>query len=467
MTSYGLSPEGAFEDTLRDGITAAKNDSRKLARRLLERCTRMDPHDARPWLWLTEIADDPDEKREYLESALAADPNNILARRGLALLTGKIKQEDLLPIGDGVQPRQNLEPVAAQTKKYLACSQCGGETEFNPQSQSLRCKYCGFEHEIDAQLAADRSEQVLEFVLPTPRAHHWAEVQHHLNCKKCGADSLWPTGQRALRCPFCGSNQLIESQETKNLVDPHVIGPIQIDETKALQLVKNWLGVGWFTPDDLSTSVSNQKTSLRPAYYPFWTFDGTLELHWRCEVNEGSSDDPRWVSRSGVEYQMFDDMLVPGSKSITRQQTEKIGPFKLKEVVEFVPEFLAGWPALTYDISLADATLAARENVIRKFRRAMHRKILPHRQKRNLSTGTHRWSGMTFKYVLLPLWVGTYQYKGQNYSILINGQTGEINGQKPRDTVNTVAIVLSVILTFIAILVGLYLLGDVMGWISF
>ena len=74
---------------------------------------------------------------------------------------------------------------------------------------------------------------------------------------------------------------------------------------------------------------------------------------------------------------------------------------------------------------------------------------------------------MTFKYVLLPLWVGTYQYKGQNYSILINGQTGEINGQKPRDTVNTVAIVLSVILTFIAILVGLYLLGDVMGWISF
>ena len=101
MTSYGLSPEGAFEDTLRDGITAAKNDSRKLARRLLERCTRMDPHDARPWLWLTEIADDPDEKREYLESALAADPNNILARRGLALLTGKIKQEDLLPIGDG------------------------------------------------------------------------------------------------------------------------------------------------------------------------------------------------------------------------------------------------------------------------------------------------------------------------------------------------------------------------------
>ena len=308
---------------------------------------------------------------------------------------------------------------------------------------------------------------MLEFVLPTRQGHEWAEAQHHLMCQNCGADSLWPTGQRALRCPFCGSSQLIESQETVNLVDPQVIGPIEIDEKEAIKFAKNWLGKGWFTPDDLSTSVSNQKTSLRPAYYPFWTFDGTLEMHWRCEVNEGSSDDPRWVSRSGVEYQMFDDMLVSGSKAISSKQTDKISPFKLKEVVEFKPEFLAGWPALTYDISLADATLSAREKVIHKFRGSMHRKILPNRKKRNLSTGAHKWSGMTFKYVLLPLWVGTYQYKGQNYSILINGQSGKVSGQKPRDTVNAVAIIISIILTIVAILVGLYLLGDMMGWLNF
>jgi len=234
---------------------------------------------------------------------------------------------------------------------------------------------------------------------------------------------------------------------------------------QALQFAEDWLGKGWFTPDDLSESA--QKTALRPAYYPFWTFDGTLELHWRCEVNEGSDEDPHWVSRTGVEYEMFDDVLIPGSKAITRKKADKISPFKLKEVVEFKPEFLAGWPALTYDISLADATLVARETIIRKFRRSMHNKILPHRKKRNLSTGTHKWSGMTFKYVLLPLWIGAYQYKGQSYSILINGQTGKVVGKKPRDTVNTVAIILSIILTIIAILVGLYLLGNFMGWLNF
>lgn len=464
MTSYGFSSEGEYEDTLRDGITAAKNDSRMLARRILERCIRQNPNDARPWIWLTEISDDPDEKRQYLESALSADPYNLTAKRGLALLTGQIKEEDLLPMGEGVQPRGIQEPVAARTKESFTCPQCGGQTKFEPNIQKVRCLYCGHEYQVESQIAADSAEQALDFFLPTQQGHHWAEAQHHLECQRCGAHSLWPTGQQTLRCPFCGSGQLIESQETQSLIDPQVIGLMEIDEPEAIQAATQWLGKGWFTPDDLSDSAS--KTSLRPAYYPFWTFDGTLELNWRCEVNEGDSENPRWVSRTGVEYQMFDDLLVPGNKIISFKQLEKISPFKLKEVREFKPEFLAGWPTLTYDIPLAEATLAAREQIVRKFRRSMHRKVLPHRQKHNLTTGGHRWTGMTFKYVLLPLWVGTYQYQEENYPILINGQTGEVNGEKPRDTVKSVAIILSIFFTIIAVLAGLFILATEMGWLN-
>jgi len=336
--------------------------------------------------------------------------------------------------------------------------------EFNLDTQKLRCLFCGFENEIESQKAADSGEQVLEFVLPTHRGHQWAEAQHHLSCKDCGAASLWPIGQRALRCPYCGSNQLVESQETTNLVDPQAIGLMEIDENKAIQLAKDWLGKGWFSPDDLSTYASARKTALHPAYYPFWTFDGTLELSWRCEVNEGSDNNPRWISRTGVEYEMFDNMLIPGNKNITPKELEKIAPFKLKEVLEFKPDFLAGWPALTYDIPLAKATLSARESVVRKVRRTLHRRVMPHRQKRNLTPGSHKWSGMTFKHVLLPLWVGTYQYQGQDYSIMINGQTGKASGEKPRDTIKTIAIILSIFLTILAVLAGLFVLATEMGW---
>lgn len=463
--TFGFSPQDEFEDTLHDGITAAKNESYRLAQRLLEKAARMQPYDARPWIWLTEITDDLDEKRAYLENALAADPGNSAARRGLALLTGKIKAAELLPIGEGIRPREAQTPVAAHTLQKFTCPQCGGRVEFDLQAQNAACIYCGFQQAVEQQPAAGVSEQVLDFVLPTARGHHWAEGQRHLRCSSCGAESLWPVGQSALSCPFCGSNQMIESEETANLVDPQAIGLMEIDPIKAQEFVKTWFGEGWFSPDDLIQA--SRKIALRPAYYPFWTFDGTLELNWRCDVNEGNSDAPNWVACSGVEYKMFDDILISGNQAITPKDIRALSPFKLKEIVEFQPEFLAGWPALTYDIPLSEAALGGREQVIREARRNLHRRVMPGKEKRNLTTGAVNWSGMTFNYVLLPLWIGQYRYKGQDFNIVMNGQTGEISGEKPRDNLKAAAIIISIALTVVVVIAFLALIAAEMGWIRF
>lgn len=425
----------------------------------------MQPNDARPWLWLTETTTDPAEKRQYLESAVAAEPHNMAARRGLALLAGKLRQDELLPLGAGIQPRREQSPLDAHTEQRFVCPKCGGQVEFDIHTQKVACLYCGFTQEIEPQRAAGVSEQVLDFVLPTARGHHWAESQHYLRCASCGAGSLWEACQSALSCPYCGSNQLIESEETANLVDPHAIGLMEVDEHKARQLVEDWLGKGWFSPDDLISST--RKTTLRPAYYPFWTFDGTLELHWRCEVNEGDSDAPNWVARSGVEYRLFDDILISGNRAISAKEVKAISPFKLKDIVEFQPQYLAGWPALTYDIPLAQATLDGREQVIREVRRSLHRRVLPGKEKRNLTTGAVNWSGMTFNYVLLPLWVGRYRYKGQDFTFWINGQTGEIGGDKPRDRLKAAAIIASILLTIVAVIAFLLVLAAEMGWLTF
>ncbi len=464
MNSFGFSPQDEYEDTLRSGITAAKNGSKRLARRLLERAADMRAGDARPWLWLTEITDDPDEKRHCLEQAVAIDPYNAAARRGLALLTGKLQADEILPQGESVQPSQSDEPVQAKTKQSFACPQCGGTVEFDIQNQQVHCPYCGYEQDIERGQSAEAAEQVLDFVLPTERGHQWAANQRQLSCQNCGAVSLWAVGQRATRCPYCQSNQVIEAEESAQLVDPQVIGLIEIDKEQAIRNAKAWLGQGWFSPDDLSKSV--QKMTLQPAYYPFWTFDGTLEIQWSCEVKEGYGDNDEWVYRSGAEFEMFDDVLVPGNKSLSWRQINAITPFNVKEAVEFKPEYLAGWPALTYDIPLTKATLAARERVVQQIRRELYRRVMPTRQKRNLDVGAGRWSGMTFKHILLPIWVGAYPYQGESYQILINGQTGEVDGEKPRDTVKTVTIILSVLLTIIVLLIFFFILAAEMGWIA-
>ena len=108
----------------------------------------------------------------------------------------------------------------------------------------------------------------------------------------------------------------------------------------------------------------------------------------------------------------------------------------------------------------------AREQVVRSVRKTLHSRVMVTQQKRNLDTGAVNWTDMTFKHVLLPIWTGTYTYKDNEYKILINGQTGKVNGDKPRDTVKTFAIIASVIATLLALgLIGLVVAVS-MGWIQ-
>ncbi|MFN2237295.1 MAG: hypothetical protein ACK2U1_23950, partial [Anaerolineales bacterium] len=74
------------------------------------------------------------------------------------------------------------------------------------------------------------------------------------------------------------------------------------------------------------------------------------------------------------------------------------------------------------------------------------------------------WIDMTFKYVLLPLWIGTYHYQGKPYQVLVNGQTGKVSGEKPRDSIKTIMIFTGMILSLLIILSFLALFGLQMGW---
>ena len=42
-----------------------------------------------------------------------------------------------------------------------------------------------------------------------------------------------------------------------------------------------------------------------------------------------------------------------------------------------------------------------------------------------------RMSDVTFKHVLLPVWVAAYKYSGQSYRFVVNGQTGRVQGERP------------------------------------
>ena len=40
-------------------------------------------------------------------------------------------------------------------------------------------------------------------------------------------------------------------------------------------------------------------------------------------------------------------------------------------------------------------------------------------------------SAVTFKHILLPVWMAAYKYNGQTYRFVVNGRTGRVQGERP------------------------------------
>jgi hypothetical protein len=246
------------------------------------------------------------------------------------------------------------------------------------------------------------------------------------------------------------------------MVDPQVLGPFKIDPKETTNYIRTWLGKGMLAPDNLA--VEHAGMQLHPAYYPFWLFEGTLEIPWFCDVNVGTGRLAQWEAHTGSQFENFKHVLIPGLRKLLPAEVAGIEPFMLDELVEFSPEYLAGWMALTYDVPLADASLKARENVAKNVKRSIESLVETSHPKRNFSTGAGKWSGLTYKLALLPIYIGNYVFQGNRYRLLMNGQTGKVSGKKPLDRIKVammavIALILLVVIVVILITIGRAITG--------
>ena len=54
---------------------------------------------------------------------------------------------------------------------------------------------------------------------------------------------------------------------------------------------------------------------------------------------------------------------------------------------------------------------------------------------------------LTFKHVLLPVWLAAYRYRGKSFRFVVNGRTGAVEGERPYSAVKiAIAVVIGLIL---------------------
>jgi DNA-directed RNA polymerase subunit RPC12/RpoP len=384
------------------------------------------------WLWLSEVEDDPKRKRDCLENVLAFDPANGPARRGLALLDGRLKAEDVIDPNRPIAPvAPNVSPSPKGVRRY-ACPKCGGRMAYDAAKRSLTCEYCGnhlFEYQA-LQQGALISEQDFAATLPTAKAYRWElPAERVLKCEACGATFTLPPLHVSGTCPFCGSNHVVTAT-TAELIQPEAVLPFQFNADVAVKFIRGWIDQQKYRPDDLDDRAAIAKP--RGVYWPCWTFDLGGTMNWRALVGEQHGKQTAWIPRSEVYLVYHDDLLVPATQSLSQDLLNDILEFDTKALVPYSTDLLADYAAEIYQIPLSDASLVARQRALKIGQEHVQQNTLAGENYKDFFMNTGGMVIESYKLVLLPIWVTAYRYKKEKFSVVVNGQSGVVSGQVPR-----------------------------------
>jgi hypothetical protein len=236
-----------------------------------------------------------------------------------------------------------------------------------------------------------------------------------------------------------------------------------VQAAEARDRIGRWYARQWLAPNALKKRALTD--TVHGVYLPYWTFDADVRARWSAEAGhyhytteayvQGGQTRTRqvrhvrWVPASGALSHRFDDHLVCASVGVDRRLLQAVEPFPTAELKPYDPGFVAGWVVERYQIDLADATRRAREQMGAELTALCARQV-PGDTYRNLQVQAD-WSQQTFKHILAPVWLLTYDFGKRSYQCVINGVTGAIAGKAPKSWIKVTLLVVAAIVAFVVL----------------
>lgn len=400
---------------------AAKAGDKKEAERYFKWILRLEPSDEEiieAYHWLTELTDDPGEKRNFIDEILIRDPSDARARKILAILKGELKAEDIID-PDRLTIDRKTEPVKANIQRFT-CPNCGARMVYTPDGESLLCENCGTKQELSLAGLAKPKPAGSNFTvaMATIQGHVQPVKARVISCRSCGAKFLLLPNFLSGSCPYCEATYAEGEAVEKQIILPQMLIPFRV----SLSEVRDALRV-WFESEEIDGSP--WVAVPRGFYLPVWTFDIGGQLTWTCKVRRGN----QWQPVSGVKVLIYSDIPVLATKSLHEGLISIIDSFDLTKSIPYDARYLANWMTETYQISIGDASLTARSYVL-----ASEKESIPSQYERPITDLTVNSSAMTvdtYRLILLPVWFTTYRIENETYQVAVNGQNGHVSGQHP------------------------------------
>ena len=358
----------------------------------------------------------------------------------------------------------------AALEKY-ECPACGAQAEWNPAKQKLLCPFCGTEspYQFDRETGKVVELDLVTALRELPDEERgWQTERHSVQCQSCHAVMVFDPARVGQNCEFCGSPALVGYNEIKAPIRPQGILPFTIDSSRVRDDIRRWWKSKWLAPARLARTALVD--TVRSLYIPYWTFDAQVHCPWVAEAGydyyvtlEGRDTQgrrvvrqerrTRWEPASGAIDHFFDDEPVPGTQGLPLDLLRQVEPFPTQEVVSYDTAFLSGHVVEHYKVVLLDAAQRSQEQMKAKLE-ALCVGQIPGDTYRNLIIHPV-YAGQTFKHVLVPVWLLSYDYGAKAFQVIVNGYTGRIAGKYPYSIWKILLLVLAAaVIAFVLIMLN-------------
>lgn len=376
-------------------------------------------------------------------------------------------QDEARDSGQGQDEGRTEEaPIQETSQRDIRCTGCAGKLVFAPGTNSMKCPYCGTLNEI---AASSETIEELDFEKFLKEFQEQSVVQEvaNIKCEACGAQTTFDPGVVSGECPFCGTPQVVKQASMNRTFRPRSLLPFMVNLDTAYAGFRHWLKKLWFAPNKLKNSA--RQDSFTGLYIPYWTYDAKTATDYRGQRGDDYQErqnytavengrtvtrtrtvtKTRWTRKSGHVDCVFNDVLVAASRSLPEKHVKNLEPWHLGKLVPFDESYLSGFRTESYQIDLREGFALAKQIIDKGIESAVRKDIGGDRQIIEMLRTIY--NNITFKHILLPIWISAYRFNNKTYRFLINGCTGEVQGERPYSRVKITLFVLTIIAVIVAI----------------
>ena len=364
-------------------------------------------------------------------------------------------------------PRDRAALHSTEATRTYPCDSCGAELQFDIELQKLKCPSCGVVHDLTVDMDQTAVEQDLRTALQALRENKMQGQQSliaetkEIVCQNCGGHTTFTGSLTAERCPYCATpiqRDDVHNAPTRLAVDGVV--PFQIDQKQATELIDKWINSRRFAPTEFKTY--NRTGSFSSVYTAYFTYDAETDTAYSGERGEnytvtvGSGDNERtetrtnWYHVSGQVHNSFDDIAIFANEGFEKNRIAKLEPWPTNTAKPYSPEFVAGHLCRTYDHDVEECMGEATSKMETAITQTVRSDIGGDQQR--IHNTNVSWREMTYKHLLLPIWLLTVIYQDKPFQVYINGVTGEVQGSRPWSKVKIIVAAVIALIIVIALI---------------